>query len=505
MADSTIVIAETNASVVVTSDTSATISVTETTANLTTSNVGIQGASGATGATGPSNVLSVGTVTGGVTAAATITGTTPAQVLNLVLPKGDKGDQGIQGIQGATGAAGAQGIQGTQGIQGLKGDKGDTGATGAQGATGDSSSHYHYNAKTTTTSGDPASGNLAWNNATQISSTTLQVNHVDADNQDDNVFLDLINQHDVLIIQDTNNAANYQKWEVSGTPTYNATWDLFPVTLIASGGVGTTNFSNNHDVLFIIISVGNVGPQGPTGATGAQGIQGIQGIQGTQGVQGASGVVAVTAPITNSGTSSAATIGIDQTALAIAPSQVTGTAVITTDSRLSNSRTPTAHASSHASGGSDPITIAQSQVTSLTTDLSAKAPIDNPTFTGNVTADSFIGNLSGDASYAYSAFTANSANTATNAINATNDASGVILRGARGGSGTTTSGSNLTVTHNLGITPTSVVATVRADTYSSVLNTNIFVGAITSTTFTVFANNGAGGAVAATFRWIVIR
>jgi hypothetical protein len=49
MADATIVIAETNASVVVTSDTSATISVTETTANLTTSNVGIQGATGATG------------------------------------------------------------------------------------------------------------------------------------------------------------------------------------------------------------------------------------------------------------------------------------------------------------------------------------------------------------------------------------------------------------------------------------------------------------------------
>jgi hypothetical protein len=42
------------------------------------------------------------------------------------------------------------------------------------------------------------------------------------------------------------------------------------------------------------------------------------------------------------------------------------------------------HAASHASGGSDAITIAQSQVTNLTTDLSAKAPINNPTFTGTV-------------------------------------------------------------------------------------------------------------------------
>lgn len=34
---------------------------------------------------------------------------------------------------------------------------------------------------------------------------------------------------------------------------------------------------------------------------------------------------------------------------------------------------PTAHASSHASGGADAVTIAQSQVTNLTTDLAAKA------------------------------------------------------------------------------------------------------------------------------------
>jgi hypothetical protein len=46
---------------------------------------GPTGATGATGATGPSNVLTVGTVTLGE-ASATITGTTPAQVLNLVLP-----------------------------------------------------------------------------------------------------------------------------------------------------------------------------------------------------------------------------------------------------------------------------------------------------------------------------------------------------------------------------------------------------------------------------------
>lgn len=51
------------------------------------------------GSTGPTNSITIGTVTTGA-AAATLTGTAPAQVLNLTIP------QGIQGIQGNTGASG---------------------------------------------------------------------------------------------------------------------------------------------------------------------------------------------------------------------------------------------------------------------------------------------------------------------------------------------------------------------------------------------------------------
>ncbi|NDC41117.1 MAG: hypothetical protein EBZ77_06135, partial [Chitinophagia bacterium] len=54
---------------------------------------------------------------------------------------------------------------------------------------------------------------------------------------------------------------------------------------------------------------GAPGPQGPTGATGP------------------SGVISVTSPITNTGTSTAATIGINQALLSIGASQVTGTAL----------------------------------------------------------------------------------------------------------------------------------------------------------------------------------
>jgi len=153
---------------------------------------------------------------------------------------------------------------------------------------------------------------------------------------------------------------------------------------------------------------GEQGPQGPTGPTGSQ---------------GPSGIVNVDSPITNSGTSTAANIGINQALLSITPAQVTGTAVITTDprlsdtriptdasvtdskitgtglspnkitgtavittdSRLSDARTPLAHAATHGSAGSDPVTLAQSQITNLVSDLSAKAPKDSPVFTTKVT------------------------------------------------------------------------------------------------------------------------
>ena len=55
--------------------------------------------------------------------------------------------------------------------------------------------------------------------------------------------------------------------------------------------------------------------------------------------------------------------------------------VYTNDSRLSDSRTPTSHAASHESGGTDELTLSQSQITSLTTDLSEKSPLESPSFT----------------------------------------------------------------------------------------------------------------------------
>lgn len=122
---------------------------------------GMPGEPGPTGPTGPSNTLEIGNVTKGENASATITGQSPNQVLNLVLPKGDKGDKGDTGNKGDKGDIGASNvltignvtkgdeasatITGTSPSQvlnlvlpkGNKGDTGDKGDTGEKGETGD--------------------------------------------------------------------------------------------------------------------------------------------------------------------------------------------------------------------------------------------------------------------------------------------------------------------------------------------------------------------------------
>lgn len=71
-----------------------------------------------------------------------------------------------------------------------------------------------------------------------------------------------------------------------------------------------------YDGAWVEASAAVAGPQGP------------QGEQGLQGVQGTSGVISVTSPITNSGTTTEAVLGLNQSALTIAQSQVTN---LTTD------------------------------------------------------------------------------------------------------------------------------------------------------------------------------
>lgn len=135
---------------------------------------GINGKDGKDGSPGPVNTITIGTVTKGEVASATLTGNPPNQVLNLVLPKGDDGEKGKEGISIATITNGEStqdeeytitpltiklsdnteislNIKAKNGVDGtvsfnnlteeqkleLKGEKGDTGAQGEKGETGD--------------------------------------------------------------------------------------------------------------------------------------------------------------------------------------------------------------------------------------------------------------------------------------------------------------------------------------------------------------------------------
>ena len=68
--------------------------------------------------------LTIGTVTSGPAASASIVN----NQLNLVLPQGEQGPQGLQGVQGEKGEKGEQGDKGDTGDIGPQGPKGDPGA-----------------------------------------------------------------------------------------------------------------------------------------------------------------------------------------------------------------------------------------------------------------------------------------------------------------------------------------------------------------------------------------
>lgn len=110
-----------------------------------------RGVDGIIGGPGPSNVLEIGTVDQGIAASATITGSSPSQILNLVLPQGPQGNPGPQGPQGpttlsvgttTTGSAGTSASvtntgTSTNAVFAFTIPRGATGATGAVGPKGD--------------------------------------------------------------------------------------------------------------------------------------------------------------------------------------------------------------------------------------------------------------------------------------------------------------------------------------------------------------------------------
>ena len=257
---------------------------------------GAQGIQGITGPTGPTGAQGIQGVTGptgaqGIQGVTGPTGPTGSQGIQgntgPTGPTGPTGDQGIQGITGPTGPTGAQGLigptgptgtTGAQGVTGPTGAIGPTGPTGPTGSKGSSSNLFEYLANTTITSGYPTDGHLLWNSGTQTSATQINVSHLTDNDIDVDLFLALLAAGQQITIQDQNASANFQTWYITATPTNtnpgaaNSYWNI-PVSLVSSGGTGTTGFANDHPLFLAVVS-GITGPTGPTGGGGVLGYWG---------------------------------------------------------------------------------------------------------------------------------------------------------------------------------------------------------------------------------------
>lgn len=241
---------------------------------------------------------------------------------------GPQGPQGVQGPQGPSGPSGPQGVTGAQGPQGPtgaqiqsasvsssgtltftltdftsivvsgsvvgpSGPQGVTGPQGPQGPAGQTANIYDYKAKTTIQSGDPGSGYIIWNNATQENSTALNFSHLDGNNQDIEYLLSLLRTNDTIRIQDLSISENYQDWKLTANSI--VTTGSY-VTFFVSLNTSTHSFSNDDNVITFVRHVGDIGPQGPQGPQGVTGPQGPQGVTGPQGPQGPQGVTGPQGP-----------------------------------------------------------------------------------------------------------------------------------------------------------------------------------------------------------------
>ena len=298
---------------------------------------GTQGPQGATGTAGATGATGAKGDTGDVGPAG------PAGAAGVAGAKGDKGDTGNTGPQGPAGVAGATGPQGIQGVAGAKGDTGDTGAAGvagAAGATGPAGSQGIQGPAGSTGATGPQgpAASLVYSSVTDFpvtgSSTALYL-----DESSSRLF-----QWESPV---------YVEIGVSGggTATTSAS-DLSSGTLAdarLSASVVLTGDSRLTDSRTPASHVhGNVTNAGAIGSTSGQIV-----------VTTASGVLTTAASIAAATqVSGLATVATSGSAADLSGTLADARLSSTVTTALTNARTPTSHAASHATGGADAITAA---------------------------------------------------------------------------------------------------------------------------------------------------
>lgn len=215
---------------------------------------GAQGIDGKEGPAGPANTLSIGTVVQGLQAQATITGESPNQILNLVLPQGEDGQAASITVGETTTLPSGQPASvvnagtNTSAVLNFSIPRGDTGPQGTPGADGADGFSPNINVKTSTP--------------------------------------------DEYILTVTNSTGSYDTPNLKGPqgeqgPQGEAAFSL-AIGSVITGEAGTpanvVNTGTQQDQIWNITI-----PKGDKGDTGSQGPQGLQGPQGPQGEQGSTG------------------------------------------------------------------------------------------------------------------------------------------------------------------------------------------------------------------------
>lgn len=376
---------------------------------------GPAGATGATGAAGAAATVAVGSVTtgnAGTNAQVSNSGTSSAAILNFTIPRGDTGATGPAGPTGATGPAGTAatvtvgttttGTPGSlasvtnvgtttaaifnftvpEGATGATGAAGATGATGPQGPAGPAPSGTGLVSVTGGVLDTPST--LSARVAADASNLRTQLGLGTAATQSSSSFAAASHTHALSDLTQSG-ATNGQFIGWNGTAWAPATVSggsggtvtsvglsapaIFSVSGSPVTSSGTLSFSLASQAANLIFAA-------PNGVSGSPTFRSLV----------ASDIPALSyAAVSHVHSASEVTSGTFDI-LRIPTGITSSTVCIGNDSRLSDSRTPTSHASTHASGGTDALTLAQSQITNLTTDLAAKAPLASPSLTGTPTS-----------------------------------------------------------------------------------------------------------------------
>jgi hypothetical protein len=196
------------------------------------------------------------------------------------------GPTGPTGPDGATGPTGPTGAAST--TPGPTGATGPAGASGANGSQGDRPG-FLYTFSTSTSSGNPGSGVLKFNNATLGSVTQIVLSTTTADSLGISDILDLIDDSTsadkarVSIRSNANGDASFFSFLVTSVTTHANYYELNGTYVDGAA------FTNSESIVFDFYQTGDIGSTGPTGPTGPSGTNGATGPTGPAGATGATG------------------------------------------------------------------------------------------------------------------------------------------------------------------------------------------------------------------------